>query len=233
MENKKYNFIVSNNHILVNIDNGNYYIDTRTPFSFFYGTDAIIINNKKYKSNDQLIKRQDVEKMVGTKVDGLIGLNILSKTGITVNFLDKTITFDVKDGHICYFLKNDEGYYYTSDCVINSNILEKTIIDSGACISYVNEKYLDPSQRTSESYSDYNPMVGDISGDYYEVSIDKVTLGSGSYHHTIKVAKLPKKYEKQGIDIIISLFDIIKDEHHFAPNKTISIDFEKNAVRIS
>ena len=234
MENKQHSFKVSNNHILVNIDNGNYVIDTGSPFSFFYDTNVISINNKEYKGNNQLASRQAVENLVGSKVNGFIGLDILSKTGMTVSFKENTITFDVEKGHICYFLKNDEGYYYTSDCVINSNILEKTIIDSGACISYVNEKYLDPNQITSESYSDYNPIVGDISGDYYEVSIDKVTLGSGSYHHTIKVGKMTKDIEELSFeaDAIIGLLDIVSEEDYLAPNKTVSLDFKNNVLYI-
>ena len=235
MEKKQYNFNISNNHILININNGNYVIDTGSPSSFFYDVDTIMINDKEYRGNRQLVDRQHIEKLVGTTVNGLIGLDIISISGITFDFLNNIITFDVKEGHVCYFLKNDKGYYYTKDCVINNKILETTIIDSGACISYVNKKYLDSSQETDEKYSDYNPSVGDISGNYYEVSIDKVTLGSGSYHHTIKVGRMNDDIEKiaLGADAVIGLLDIVKNEDRLAPNKTVSIDTMRNVLYIS
>lgn len=231
MENNKYNFIVSNNHILVNIDNSNYIIDTGSPFSFFYDKKIILINHKEYVSNKQLANKQEVEQLVGVTVDGFIGLDIILETGITINFLENTITFSVKRGHLCYFLKKS-GYYYTSDCVINKKATNKTVIDSGACISYVSEKYLDSNQETNEHYSDFNPSIGNISGNYYKVSIDKATLGSGDYHHTIKVGKMPNALERMGIDAIISLLDIVKDENYLAPEKTVSIDLTNKELYI-
>lgn len=236
MENKKYKLINSNNHILVNIDNNIYVIDTGSPFSIFYDVDSILIDDKEYKGKNQSINRTDVEKLVGTTVNGVIGLDILSETGITVNFKENIITFDVEEGHLCYFLKKDEhtDWYYTKDCVINNTILDKTIIDSGACISYVNKKHLEPSQKINETYNDYSPIVGNISGNYYEVSIDKVTLGSGNYHHTIKVGEMPNSVEEftKGADAIVGLYDIVDGEDHHAPNRTVSISFKKNALYI-
>ena len=232
MENKTYNFKVSNNHILVNIDDEYYVIDTGSPYSFFYNDEKITIDGKEYTSNRQLASRQEVEKLVGAEINGFIGFDIISKTGITVDFLENTIMFDVKQGHICYFLNSDEGYCCTKDCVINGKQLERTIIDSGACISYVNRKFLDLSKKTGETYIDYSPIIGKISGEYYEVAIDKVTLGSGDYHHVIKVGKMTSDMERIGVDAFIGLLDIIKDEEKLAPNKTVSIDIKKNILYI-
>ena len=52
MDNKKYKLINSNNHILVNIDNNSYVIDTGSPFSIFYDVDSIFIDDKEYKGKN-------------------------------------------------------------------------------------------------------------------------------------------------------------------------------------
>lgn len=236
------NLIISNNHFLVNLQTNNkkelFIIDSGSPISFAVDEDikSVLINNKKHnlKQCPNLSIKDITNRLTDKDVKGFIGMDILEKTGLTIDFKNNEVEFSSKvGGHVLAFLNNSiDQYRTTKDIVINHNILNNTYIDTGACISYVSEKYLKEENRTNEKYHDLNPLFGDIEGYFYNARIDKVTLGSGDYGHTIKVGKLPPLLENLGFDAVINPKILTDKEYYLALNNIISFNFIDNIVCI-
>ena len=74
--NKMYNYHINNNHIIVEIDDKNYLIDTGSPVSFWINNpiNGIAINNVKYPLNPKPynLDINETMKCIGEEVDGFI-----------------------------------------------------------------------------------------------------------------------------------------------------------------
>ena len=220
-----------NNHIIVKFDNHNLIVDTGSPWSFSLNSTIknIVINNVSYPLpfRANLVDKESVEKLVGTNVDGFLGMDILRLTNMTICFVERKISFEAIRGDVLCFLENSE-MVCTKDLTINDNGGFLVIIDSGAKINYVSEEYVRHSEKQTDGFEDWNPSVGKLSGDLYDIQIGKVTMGSGSYCCKAKAGVVRK-----GVDTlkIIGAGAILNAESLIPEDKTcISFDFVSKTV---
>ncbi len=220
-----------NNHIIVKFDNYNLIVDTGSPLSFSLNPDlkGIRINECDYhlSRNSYNVDKGSVEKLVGTNVDGFLGMDILSKTNMTISFVDNMISFEAVRGEILCFLEN-KMFVCTKDLTINDNYGFLVVIDSGAKINYVSEKYVRQSDKQTDGFEDWNPSVGNLSGDLFDICIGRATMGSGSYCCEVKAGVV-----RNGLDTlkIIGAGAILNIESLIPKDKTgISFDFTGKTV---
>ena len=220
-----------NKHIIVRLDNHNLIVDTGSPESFSFNPalkSIKIYEHDFYLSrNSYNVNKEKVEKLVGTRVDGFLGMDILGRTNMVINFVDNDIRFEYVRGEILCFLENRE-FVCTKDLTINGKDGFMAVIDSGAKINYVSEEYVRTSDKQTDGFEDWSPTFGNLSGDLYDIRIGRLTMGSGSYTcdaqaGVIRKGLNPLKY--------ISAGAILNPESLIPEDKTvISFDFTGKSV---
>ena len=226
------NFIKSNDHILVEFEDGYYVVDTGSPFSFnFYGANWVVINGNEFcisSTIPPLVNQNAIEELVGVPVVGFIGMDILKHTNLTVDFENEEILFGVpeaedKHGYCIVTLKEMLGeIVYTEDLMIGGKRV-KAIIDTGAIYSYVAGSFANVFEITAETLVDYNPEVGEIKSDIYKgrLSIYNSPIG---YEVDVKVGIMPPVFELLGMDAIVGI--------NVLSEKCIFFDFSENILGI-
>ena len=217
--------ILSNNHILFELEGDNYLIDTGSPMSFsFFDKRSISLNQKTYEfSKIKGCSKSEVDQLARMNVSGIIGMDIISKTSLTVDYENNKIEFnqtniECDDNQYASFEFSlfMGGYITTQDLCCNGIKFRNCVIDSGAHISYIKENLLRSEDELNEQYSDYSPKIGEISGYFYSSIIS-----SSNYDLSVKVGKMPF--------VLASLFDGIIGFNALS-NKLISIDFKNNRI---
>ena len=97
-----YKYKLMNNHYVVNIDNRNYLIDTGSPFSFYIHTPHNVVIDGRVFPFTRSFPNQSIEptiELVGLDIDGFIGMDIISKTSLTI----------YKNGNILFGVDNING----------------------------------------------------------------------------------------------------------------------------
>ena len=166
-----YNYNLINNHYIVNIDGKQFLIDTGWPSSFWVSSPIreIIINKITYQienrpSNFNVV---DATNLIGVEVDGFIGLDIISKTGLTI-YKNGTIDFAIKeiDG-IETPMTNQFPLMADIEC---NSMIGKYIIDTGAKYGYgVNSLFY--QQQPYSHVTDYSPSLGHLESDIYHLHV--------------------------------------------------------------
>ena len=95
--NLMYNYTLSNNHYIINIEGNNYLLDTGSPVSFSLkqGLNSVVINQRRC-SLPYNVMNLDIEatrELVGMDIDGFIGMDIIRQTSLTI-YKDGRIEFD-------------------------------------------------------------------------------------------------------------------------------------------
>lgn len=166
-----YNYELVNNHYIVDIDDEKYLIDTGSPFSFWVSKPIreITIDGIEYllKSRPSNFSVEETTKLVGVQVDGFIGMDIISTTGLTI-YKNGTIEFDIKE------IDGKEAPMTTRWPLmtnIGCNLMTgKFVIDTGAKYGYgVNGLFY--QQRPFSHVKDYNPSLGHLEGDIYHLNV--------------------------------------------------------------
>lgn len=206
----EYTGLFPNGLVIAEISGGRYIIDTGSPVSFsFSGEDRITINEESFDLVPPFIPKEQADGLTGMDIEGFIGMDILSRTGLTLDRKNGWIVFD------CIPPENGGSkigisvtsmmcmkYIFTGQLGINGNNLNKVILDTGAGISYVAAQYLDEKDRTDEKYEDVNPEIGEIAGYYYSAEL---WIPENSDARTVKVGEMPFAYTMIA-DAIISPF---------------------------
>lgn len=167
----KINYQVLNNHIIIGIDGKKFLLDTGSPSSFwtYEPIDSIEINNKQFTLSPKpsYLKLNQVEDLVGAKVDGFIGLNIIAQTSLTI-YKNGEIKFGVDDidGVTTKLFTND----YLSIQVGSNLVTGKLLLDTGAKYGY-GIKSLFYNQKSFARVSDYNPQLSNLESDIYHLNI--------------------------------------------------------------
>lgn len=85
-----YSYELINNHYVVEIDDQKFLIDTGSPFSFWVSRPIkeITIDGNKYPLQNRPLNFNidETNNLVGVIVDGFIGMDIISKTSLTIYF---------------------------------------------------------------------------------------------------------------------------------------------------
>lgn len=155
-----------NDHII--IDNGQKLIfDTGSPLSFHKSGTICIGESIDVPTSLLGISDTYLSEKVGCVVNGLIGMDIISKFPTHIS---------VKDGLLFF---NDDARYYDRfvRCHNNTGLLcvnlkingrmAKMIVDSGAKVSYINNDFVAGIMTEGCAY-DYSPYIGDFQTSLYK-----------------------------------------------------------------
>lgn len=180
-----YYYEIINNHYIVDIDGQHFLIDTGSPFSFWVSTPIkeITINDDKYplQNRPTNLDINETYNVIGTQVDGFIGMDIISKTSLTIYYgrPKGIIEFaEVPDWIISGLIKRN--YKYTEVPMttswplmvqVGSNLMTgKFVIDTGAKYGY-GVSGLFYKQTAFDHVGDYNPSLGHLDSDIYHLDI--------------------------------------------------------------
>lgn len=180
-----YNYELVNNHYVVEIDGQKFLIDTGSPISFWisHAIKEITINGNKYPLQNRPINLEvdEILNLVGVMVDGFIGMDIISKTSLTIysGRPKGSIEFsEVPDKMINELIENN--YKYTEvpmttrwPLMVQVGSNQKTgkfIIDTGAKYGY-GVSGLFYEQTAFDHVSDYNPSLGHLDSDIFHLEI--------------------------------------------------------------
>ena len=180
-----YNYTLSNNHYIINIEGKNYLLDTGSPVSFSLkpGLNSVTINQKRYPLgyNVMGLSIAATRGLVGMDVDGFIGMDIIRETSITI-YKDGRIEFNARSeqGHTLNMLADDYGLIKLK--ALCDNYVFAYLVDTGARYGYGAEVLF----RNKKSYGhirDYNPRLGHFESDIYHLYVD-----FGPFQKTLDIA---------------------------------------------
>ena len=165
------NYKLVNNHYIVQIDGKNYLIDTGSPVSFWTSKpiNEVVIGDHAYnlKHPPYRFNSEETNALVGVEVDGFIGMDVISQTGLTI-YKDGEIMFRVmgREGNQIPMTKN---WPLVVSC--GSNMMNgKFIIDTGAKYGYGVSGLFYNKESYAHVY-DYNPSLGHLDSDIYHLDI--------------------------------------------------------------
>ena len=168
-----YNYKLSNNHYIINIEGNNYLLDTGSPVSFSLkpGLNSVTINERRYPLgyNVMGLDIAATREFVGIDIDGFIGMDIVRQTSLTI----------YKDGRIEFRVLPEEGYRLNmlmsfglikiqATC---NNLVAPYLVDTGARYAYGIEGLFRGNQPFGH-IKDYNPRLGHFDSDIYHLSVD-------------------------------------------------------------
>lgn len=190
---------IVNSHYLIETGDSKFFlIDTGSPMSFSRGVvTSITLGGTDYplQSNEAMIDNINSSGLFQEQVEGLIGMDVLCGHTFEFDKVSGTVRIDAAI--------DEEDYHHTVPMEI-SNIMGqinviiavkvngrpvRTIIDTGAWISYLSSQYLSSSE-TIGTIQDYNPVLGD-----FETTKHNVRLSLGEFEQNISVGKMPPLLE--------------------------------------
>ena len=219
-----------NNHVVVELNDRYYVIDTGSPYSFdFYGQRAICIEGKTYVLETPLCGKEIPDRLTGMDIAGFIGLDILSKTGFTINYKTDDFMFSVDDSTNPSYIYDEitfrcEPYIFTDDLMVNQHSIRNAIIDTGAGVSYLSNEYLSELFKSNEKFEDESPMLGSITGLFYEGNLAVKNKPSDPF---VRKAKFGRKPDAE----VLSNFGAFIGPSLLTDN-CVSFDFRRNVIRI-
>jgi predicted aspartyl protease len=166
-----YKYELINNHYIVNINDKKYLIDTGCPFSFWIGEQnkEIEIDGIKYSlvNTPTNFNIEKSFKLVGTELDGFIGMDIISKTSLTI-YKNNNLEFNSNDVN-GREIKMTKSWPLMID--IGTNLLVgKFIIDTGARYGYgISSVFY--NKTPFSKVTDYNPSLGELESDIYHLDV--------------------------------------------------------------
>ncbi len=213
--------ITPNNHIVLLTEDSLYLLDTGSPFSGRFDGKDIVLYEKSYKTNPILqatLSPDAVTKLTGIKVDGLIGMDVLTDTnGFIVDYDNQSISLDIHRQSdkslpsVDITLQNLFGSQYVSADGLSLNgvpMQGKVVIDTGAYISYIHPRYLSEGRKTDSFFSDYNPILGNINGYFYTGTL-------GTTNGTLCADSLFAKIPEQCASLFDGIIGIDKISTHY------------------
>ncbi len=225
------------NHPVVRLGGKEYLIDTGSPLTFSYdGDPSLEIDGREYAfSRSDLISLLCTEdaptRLIGRRVAGIIGMDILSKTGLTLDFENRTAEFSFRPesapGVPCAVLSFDlfMNHYIVTNDVILGRRLQNAIIDSGAPVPYVSERIAADLEKTGELYEDYSPDYGELRGEYRRGELI-LSAGGTEYAHSVKVGVMPAVLNMLGcFDAILGIQALT--------DKRVAFDFDNKKLYVT
>lgn len=183
--NTMYNYTLSNNHCIINIEGSNYLLDTGSPVSFSLkpGLNSVIINQRRYSLpyNVMNLNIEDTRELVGMDVDGFIGMDIVRQASLTI-YKDGRIEFRAlpEQGNRLEMLADPYGLIKLK--ISCNDYVSAYLVDTGAKYAYGRE-YLFSGGKPFGHIKDYSPRFGHFESDIYHIYVDfgpiKKTLDIG------------------------------------------------------
>ena len=206
-----------NNHIVMTVetDLGNKacVFDTGSPFTFFFddvtefSLDGKVFNVGQNPMTFMIRQfRHQIEEMIGTPIDGFIGVESIQNDGVIIDFINRQINFqaDISPANNVIAMGNIYGLP-VFDISINGTKL-RAAFDSGAMYSFVSSTLTERLNLTSlnETMMDFNPMFGAFSVSLYsgEITIGENNLG---LQKIANGSAYDKSLQMLGIDAFIGI----------------------------
>ena len=207
---KEYKIELVSGHILIVDDRGSkVLVDTGCPLSF-HSDGVIAIDGKTVKVPTTLVVADSdyVTKHVGTKVEGLVGMNILDRKGVLIDVPGgRMVVGHPTDGMTrvpsrCMRIPIVGEGYMCVDMDINGKQVE-VIVDTGAPVSYVTPS-LTEGLAAKETVKDFNPIVGE-----FETPIFEFPAAFAEQTFEMRAGHLPKVMQMEigllGIDGVVGM----------------------------
>ena len=193
-------------HILINDDRGSrVLVDTGSPLSFHAGG-VIALGGSSFTVPASLMGTDSayVTDNVGVRVDGLVGMDILSQGGLLI---------DVPGGRIVLGHPTDgmtplpsrQAFGYVSMEMLLVGRPARVLLDTGAPTSYVSPSFtegLTPIDRVT----DFNPMVP---GDTFETPVFELPASFAGQDFAMRAGHLPSRLQMMvsmlGADAVVGL----------------------------
>ena len=166
-----YKYELINNHYIVEIEGKKYLIDTGSPISFWVSNPVmqITIDGNAYCLHNRPANLNvgETRALVGIEVDGFIGMDIISKTGLTI-YKEGCIKFGADEVNGVEIAMTTSWPLMVS---IGCNMMNgKFVIDTGARYGYGVEG-LFYGLNPYDYVKDYNPGLGHLNSDIYHLDI--------------------------------------------------------------
>lgn len=210
------NFINAKGHIVIDLDEKYYVVDTGAPTSFNFDLrrEKVYLDGKEYTlgiNNYNVKPNIEIEKLVGKRIYGFIGLDIIRDAGITVDFNNGIINFNSdgpKDGlNSIRINTNMYRILINDDIIIDGVIYDRFILDTGAITSYLLKEPLKNGVKLDEKYKDYSPYFGNMIDNYHKINVtinnetNSRKVGDASYYPELE-SQLAGTYGVVGLDFI-------------------------------
>ena len=162
-----------NDHIVVNIAEKHYLIDTGSPISFNYdGIKSLKAADKTLVFwHEPLCDKNELDALTGISISGIIGMDIIKQTGLAIDLENKLIDFSSSpdsfniDDYVRLSFSLFMGQYIVTNDIFLGSQLKNVIIDTGAYISYISAKLESLFEGTGEAYEDFSPEFGALKGE--------------------------------------------------------------------
>jgi hypothetical protein len=228
---KEYEYIISTEHHLVKIDDKVFLIDTGSPISFYLAGNirTIKINENNYDVKENIIKidGEVLNEFVGVNIDGIIGADILSKTGgVYFDKISKTVKFTSKNDfqhsvRVPLKVLGALGYYYIVLQLNTGGNSISAILDTGAYMSYIDQDIARHGIPNGNAI-DFAPMFGG----WINTTTVILPVSIGTQTQSISFAVMTKAIKTQvkmfGCKAILGINEISWDK--------LSIDFESKEL---
>ena len=204
-----YNIILSLDHILVDTVDGILLVDTGSPMSF-HENSLIRLGGEAFPVPTSLmgVDSSYIAEKVGEHVSGLLGMDIISRTGMKIDVPGRQLTLcPSTDG--MNRIPSGLGMGYMSIEMVVVGKPARVILDTGAPTSYVSRSFTEGLTPIGQ-VTDFNPLVP---GDTFETPIFEFPASFAGKEFTMKAGHLPGSLQMMlsvlGVDGVVGM-EILK-----------------------
>jgi hypothetical protein len=185
-----YNYTQHEGHILADTGDQLWLLDTGAPMSV--GNAPVILENTVYDVIDtyQGVSISDLNESIGVSFDVLLGMDIISRTGIYIDTTTKQVTFGE---HLTAYDRRIPIDLVMGIPTVSINIggtTQRLFFDTGAKITYLPASVV-KGYRPVTKIRDFYPGFGPFNCDVYEIPAD-----IGQKQVVIQVGVLPEEIER-------------------------------------
>ena len=183
---KQYDIILQKGHILVAEAGGKLLIDTGSPLSF-HSAGRFTLCDQTFNVPASLmnVNADYISDKVGTRVEGLIGMDIIGRLGMAVDIPAGTVTFGC----------GTQGWRRIPSATFGVASMDITVagrparvaLDTGAPISYIGRAYAEGYEAV-DTATDFSPLSA---ADSFEVPVYEIPVCVGGLEMTMRLGTPP------------------------------------------
>ena len=184
-----------NGHIILPCEGKRLLVDTGSPISICYGSMDFLVREYQLHTPVQGASPEALSEFIGTQIDALIGLDILSNHDLRLDW--NTLEFDPEENGDGESLPLSFGNFGLPAIPIevNGHTVE-VIFDTGAQISYINKSVVVGECSVGE-FCDFHHTVGEFTTDVY-----RLPTKFGEQVLTLDYGLLPESVYGGNLDIL-------------------------------
>lgn len=218
---KTYKINNFDNHLIIE-DNGNtLLIDTGSPFSIL--DKSLDFCGQRFEPGWIHFNALDISNLIGTKIDALVGYNILKHFNLLIDYQEGSITFSDENTELpgATTIPFTAGFGVPRITVNLLGESKSCFLDSGAKISYIHSKTtqgLTPEGTDSDFYLGFG---------HFDTPIFPIETSMGDQSLTVRYGNLPPVLE-------VSLLTLLNADgivgFDFFNNFKVLIDYKNNML---